>query len=96
VVVHLTGQTASLPSGVLALLPKFRPKGLTRAGLRSCGRRLRGYRPDRAMEPGLVTLAKIVGTMLLCMGTVPLIFLLAPGDRSEPSDDEHADDHAGH
>lgn len=62
----------------------------------SCGRRRRGYRPDRTMEPGLVTLAKIIGTMLLAMGTVPLIFLLAPGDRSEPTDDEHADDHAGH
>jgi len=48
------------------------------------------------MEPGLVTLAKIVGTMLLAMGTVPLIFLLAPGDKSEPAEDEHADDHAGH
>jgi hypothetical protein len=50
------------------------------------------------MEPGLVTLCKIVGTMLLAMGTVPLIFLLAPGDRSEPSDDEldPDHDHAGH
>lgn len=48
------------------------------------------------MEPGLVTLCKIVGTMLLAMGTVPLIFLLAPGDRSEPNDDDHDHDHASH
>jgi len=40
------------------------------------------------MEPGLVTLAKIVGTLLFAIGLVPAIFLLAPGDMSEPSDDE--------
>lgn len=42
-------------------------------------------------EPGLVTLVKIVGTLLFAMGLVPLVFLLAPGDRSEPKDDD-----AGH
>lgn len=36
------------------------------------------------VEPGLVTLAKIVGTLLLAMGIVPFLFLLAPGDRTEP------------
>lgn len=44
----------------------------------------------RLMEPGLVTLAKIVGTLLFSMGLVPFIFLLSPGDESEPAvDDEH-------
>jgi hypothetical protein len=38
------------------------------------------------MEPGLVTLAKIVGTLLAAIGIVPLLFLLAPGDKSEPTD----------
>ena len=43
------------------------------------------------VEPGLITLAKIVGTLLGAMGIIPLVFLLAPGDRSEPKDtfDEH-------
>jgi len=36
------------------------------------------------VEPGIVTLAKIVGTLLFAMGVVPFLFLLAPGDRSEP------------
>jgi hypothetical protein len=40
------------------------------------------------MEAGLVTLAKIVGTLLFSMGLVPLVFLLAPGDRSEPKDED--------
>ncbi|HEY3493317.1 MAG TPA: hypothetical protein VGK73_01470 [Polyangiaceae bacterium] len=40
------------------------------------------------MEPGLVTLAKIVGTLLFSMGLVPLVFLLAPGDKSEPKGDD--------
>ncbi|HEX6765708.1 MAG TPA: hypothetical protein VF103_09530 [Polyangiaceae bacterium] len=40
------------------------------------------------MEPGLVTLAKIVGTLLFSMGVVPLIFLLSPGDRTEPKDED--------
>lgn len=39
------------------------------------------------MEPGLVTLAKIIGTMLVAMGTIPFLFLLSPGgDRTEPTD----------
>jgi hypothetical protein len=43
------------------------------------------------MEPGLVTLAKIVGTLILAIGTIPMVFLLWPsGDRSEPPDDEVA------
>ena len=40
------------------------------------------------MEHGLVTLAKIVGTLLFGMGLIPLVFLLAPGDKSEPKDEE--------
>jgi len=36
------------------------------------------------VEPGLVTLAKIVGTLLLGMSIVPFLFLLAPGDRTVP------------
>jgi hypothetical protein len=45
------------------------------------------------METGLVTLAKIVGTLLFSMGLVPLVFLLSPGDKSEPRGD---DDHGHH
>jgi hypothetical protein len=41
-----------------------------------------------AMEPGLVTLAKIVGTLLFAMGLVPWVFFLAGGDTSEPADDD--------
>jgi hypothetical protein len=36
------------------------------------------------VEPGIVTLAKIVGTLLFCMGIIPFTFLLAPGEKSEP------------
>jgi hypothetical protein len=43
------------------------------------------------MEPGLLTLAKIVGTLLFAMGIIPIVFLLAPGDKTEPKDEE-----AGH
>jgi len=43
-----------------------------------------GYRPGAMVEPGIVTLAKIVGTLLLCMGIIPFTFLLSPGDTSEP------------
>ena len=47
----------------------------------------RGYRGDPMVEPGLVTLAKIVGTLLLAMGTIPFLFLLSPGgDKAEPKD----------
>ena len=39
------------------------------------------------VEPGLVTLTKIVGTLLLAMGIIPFLFLLSPGgDKSEPKD----------
>ncbi|HKY34359.1 MAG TPA: hypothetical protein VJN18_00355 [Polyangiaceae bacterium] len=39
------------------------------------------------VEPGLVTLTKIVGTLLLAMGIIPLLFLLSPGgDKNEPKD----------
>ena len=41
-----------------------------------------------AMEPGLVTLAKIIGTLMFAMGLVPVVFLLAPGDKGEPQDDD--------
>ena|GEM_PF-533057 len=43
-----------------------------------------GYGRAAMVEPGIVTLAKIVGTLLVAMGIVPFLFLLAPGDRSEP------------
>ena len=47
----------------------------------------RGYCGDPMVEPGLVTLAKIVGTLLLAMGVIPFLFLLSPGgDRSEPKE----------
>lgn len=37
------------------------------------------------MEPGLVTLAKIVGLLVVCIGAIPMVFLLAPGaDQGEP------------
>ena len=39
-----------------------------------------------AVEAGLLTLAKIVGTLVISIGIVPLLFLLAPGDRGEPDD----------
>jgi hypothetical protein len=50
-----------------------------------------GYGLAAMVEPGLLTLAKIVGTLLGAMGIIPLVFLLAPGDTSEPKDtfDEH-------
>lgn len=38
------------------------------------------------MEPGLLTLAKIVTTLVVAIGAVPIVFLFAPGDRSEPED----------
>lgn len=43
------------------------------------------------MEPGLVTLAKIVGLLAAAISTIPLLFLLVPGDRSEPKDSENFD-----
>lgn len=38
------------------------------------------------MEPGLVTLAKIVGTLLFGMGVIPILFLMSGGDMTEPED----------
>ncbi len=39
------------------------------------------------MEHGLVTLAKIVGTLVGAMSVVPLLFLFSKGaDKSEPTD----------
>lgn len=39
------------------------------------------------MEEGFVTLAKIIGTLVLAMGLVPLLFLFTGGgDRSEPEE----------
>lgn len=40
--------------------------------------------PMEALEPGLFTLFKIVGTLVLSMGIIPLVFLMVEGDRSEP------------
>lgn len=38
-------------------------------------------------EAGLVTLAKIVGLLVVCISTIPLILLLAPGaDTEEPTE----------
>jgi hypothetical protein len=38
------------------------------------------------MEAGLVTLAKIVGTLVVAISLIPLVFLFSPGaDRGEPS-----------
>ncbi len=38
-------------------------------------------------EEGLFTLAKIIATLVIPMGMIPVLFLLAPGgDTSEPSD----------
>ena len=49
------------------------------------GRARLWWRP--MVEPGLVTLTKIVGTLLLAMGVIPFLFLLAPGgDKSEPKE----------
>ena len=52
--------------------------------LDSCAAGRLGYGRAAMVEPGLVTLAKIVGTLLFAMSVVPFLFLLAPGDRSEP------------
>jgi hypothetical protein len=38
------------------------------------------------MEPGLLTLAKIIGTLVASIGLIPLVFLFSPGDRREPED----------
>lgn len=45
------------------------------------------------MESGLVTLAKIVGLLIVCISTIPLLFLISPGDRSEPEPEPEHDHH---
>ena len=53
----------------------------------ACQRAGRRYRASPMVEPGLITLTKIVGTLLLAMGIIPFLFLLSPGgDKSEPKD----------
>jgi hypothetical protein len=52
--------------------------------LDACAASRLGYGRAAMVEPGLVTLAKIVGTLLFAMSVVPFLFLLAPGDRTEP------------
>ena len=43
------------------------------------------------MEPGLVTLTKIVSVLIIAIGLIPLVFLMWPsGDRSEPKDEADA------
>jgi hypothetical protein len=45
-------------------------------------------------EPGYVTLAKIVGTLVLAITTIPLLFLLSPGiEKGEPKPDDGHDHH---
>jgi hypothetical protein len=51
-----------------------------------CAQSRPGYRPPAMPEPGLVTLVKIVGTLLGAMSVVPFLFLFAPGDRKEPTE----------
>ena len=57
-----------------------------------CTRLANDYRLGRMLmlapgvEPGLVTLAKIVGTLLVGIATIPILFLLSPGDQTEPED----------
>ncbi|MFO0571279.1 MAG: hypothetical protein U0263_36960 [Polyangiaceae bacterium] len=38
------------------------------------------------MEPGLVTLAKIVGLLSVAISIIPLVFLFSPGKTDEPKD----------
>jgi len=57
------------------------------AGFLACHQERRGYGAAAMVEPGLVTLTKIVGTLLLAMGIIPFMFLLSPGgDKAEPKD----------
>lgn len=43
------------------------------------------------IEPGIVTLLKIVGTLVAAISVIPLLFLFSPGaERGEPRDDEEA------
>ncbi|MDX2051860.1 MAG: hypothetical protein SFV15_05665 [Polyangiaceae bacterium] len=36
------------------------------------------------MESGIVTLIKIVSTLVLAIGIIPLVFLFSQGDKDEP------------
>ena len=38
------------------------------------------------MEPGIVTLCKIVGLLATAIGLIPLVFLFSPGETDEPKD----------
>jgi hypothetical protein len=38
------------------------------------------------MEPGLVTLAKIIGTLMFGMSIIPLLFLFSQGEMGEPAE----------
>ena len=79
------GLRARPPSSSPLRLPI--PQPLAPHPFGSCLGGERSYRGDPMVEPGLVTLAKIVGTLLLAMGVIPFLFLLSPGgDKSEPKD----------
>jgi hypothetical protein len=41
---------------------------------------------EPGVEPGLLTLAKIIGTLLTGISIIPLLFLFSGGDLSEPED----------
>jgi hypothetical protein len=45
------------------------------------------------VEPGLVTLAKIVGLLIVSIGIVPIVFLMMPGDKTEPKDNFDPEQH---
>jgi hypothetical protein len=38
------------------------------------------------MEPGIVTLSKLVGLLAVAISIIPLVFLLSPGEKGEPKD----------
>ena len=42
------------------------------------------------LENGLLNLAAIVGLIVICISTIPVLFLMAPGgEKGEPEDDAH-------
>lgn len=43
------------------------------------------------VEPGLVTLAKIVGLLIFAIGIIPFVFLMMPGDKTEPRENFDVD-----
>jgi len=45
------------------------------------------------MEPGLLTLTKIIGTLLCSIGIIPLLFLFLPGDKAEPKFEDDGPSH---